>query len=263
MRRCSKAKFTMGVEKGSLLLQGEEGYRVIVDDGSSLVAGEEEKKNSKTTRGFKRSVAATVCLTAAAAVTLLLFTGTHGLCGQQQHHQHHQQHHHHHHHHPLPSAEVASSHLSKTLDANTIIVDNGRYEGDDLELFKKRTEADSKNNGAPVVLKRQSTTSSAANTTSTTTASATATATVLVDSQVHQPVLTPEGATLDNGVSNGAAGDVQDSCQVVLMDYVFAYSYGEPYIGESGGFFFFSPWRVNRPKKVLLLILMIMMMCKY
>ncbi|CAN8106016.1 unnamed protein product [Discula destructiva] len=60
---------------------------------------------------------------------------------------------------------------------------------------------------------------------------AAATGTVLVDFQVHQPVLTPAGATLDSGVSNGAAGEVEDSCQVVLMDYVFAYSYGEPFIG--------------------------------
>lgn len=56
--------------------------------------------------------------------------------------------------------------------------------------------------------------------------------TVLVNVQVHQPVLTPEGATLDSGVSNGEAGDVQDSCQVVLMERVFAYSYGDPFIGE-------------------------------
>lgn len=70
---------------------------------------------------------------------------------------------------------------------------------------------------------------------SSTSSAASATGTVLVDFQVHQPVLTPEGATLDSGVSNGEAGDVQDSCQVVLMDYVFAYSYGEPYIGQSEG----------------------------
>lgn len=75
------------------------------------------------------------------------------------------------------------------------------------------------------MVKRASATSSAAS----------ATGTVLVDYQVHQPVLTPEGATLDTGVSNGEAGDVQDSCQVVLMDYVFAYSYGEPFIGKSSG----------------------------
>lgn len=80
--------------------------------------------------------------------------------------------------------------------------------------------------------------SSSAPATTTATSSATATsasssATVLVDFQVHQPVLTPEGATLDSGESNGDAGDVEDSCQVLLMDYVFAYSYGEPFIGKS------------------------------
>lgn len=84
--------------------------------------------------------------------------------------------------------------------------------------------------------RRQSTSASAtatATTTATATASATATGTVLVDFQVHQPVLTPEGATLDSGVSNGEAGEVEDSCQLVLMDYVFGYSYGEPFVGKS------------------------------
>lgn len=71
-------------------------------------------------------------------------------------------------------------------------------------------------------------------TTTATSASASASGTVLVDFQVHQPVLTPDGATLDTGVSNGEAGEVEDSCQVVVMDHVFAYSYGEPYIGECG-----------------------------
>lgn len=79
------------------------------------------------------------------------------------------------------------------------------------------------------MVKRASVTSSA------TSSAASATGTVLVDYQVHQPVLMPEGATLDSGVSNGEAGDVQDSCQVVLMDYVFAYSYGEPFIGKYTG----------------------------
>lgn len=74
---------------------------------------------------------------------------------------------------------------------------------------------------------------SASSSSATTTSAASATGTVLVDYQVHQPVLTPEGATLDSGVSNGDAGDVLDPCQVVLMDHVFAYSYGEPYIGKS------------------------------
>lgn len=83
------------------------------------------------------------------------------------------------------------------------------------------------------IVKRQSTsTANATSSTTPTTATASATSSVLVDFQVHQPVLTPDGATLDSGTSNGEAGDVTDSCQVVLMDYVFAYSYGEPYIGE-------------------------------
>lgn len=87
-------------------------------------------------------------------------------------------------------------------------------------------DAQRRQNGILGVVRRQSTWASATST------AASATGTVLVDYQVHQPVLTPEGATLDSGVSNGEAGEVQDSCQVVLMDHVFAYSYGEPYIGE-------------------------------
>ncbi|EFX04402.1 asparagine amidase a [Grosmannia clavigera kw1407] len=42
-------------------------------------------------------------------------------------------------------------------------------------------------------------------------------AAVLENFQVAQPVLTPEGAT---------------SCSVVLMDHVFGYSYGVPFVGE-------------------------------
>ncbi|ROV96264.1 hypothetical protein VMCG_07690 [Cytospora schulzeri] len=78
--------------------------------------------------------------------------------------------------------------------------------------------------GTPVVLRRQS-----ANVTTT---SATATATVLEDFEVHQPVLTPEGATTDDGESTDDSSSVEDSCSVVLMDNVFAYSYGTPYVGN-------------------------------
>lgn len=78
--------------------------------------------------------------------------------------------------------------------------------------------------GAPVVLRRQS-----ANVTTT---SATATATVLEDFEVHQPVLTPSGATLDDGDSTGGSSSAESSCSVVLMDYVFAYSYGTPFVGN-------------------------------
>lgn len=78
--------------------------------------------------------------------------------------------------------------------------------------------------GAPVVLRRQP-----ANVTTT---SAAAAATVLEDFEVHQPVLTPSGATLDNGDSTGDSSSVGDSCSVVLMDHIFAYSYGTPYVGS-------------------------------
>lgn len=69
-----------------------------------------------------------------------------------------------------------------------------------------------------------------------TTTSATPAATVLEVFQVHQPVLTPSGPTLDDAAagddddaSGGAAGN---SCSVVLMDHVFAFSYGAPFIGS-------------------------------
>jgi hypothetical protein len=78
--------------------------------------------------------------------------------------------------------------------------------------------------GTPVVLRRQS-----ANVTTT---SATATATVLENFEVHQPVLTPSGATLDDGESTGGSSSVGESCSVVLMDHIFAYSYGAPYVGN-------------------------------
>ncbi|KAL1867730.1 hypothetical protein Daus18300_006286 [Diaporthe australafricana] len=81
--------------------------------------------------------------------------------------------------------------------------------------------------GVPGVIRRQS-----ANVTTT---SATAAATVLEVFQVHQPVLTPSGPTLDDADDDGeAAGGStggSDSCSVVLMDHVFAVSYGAPFVG--------------------------------
>jgi hypothetical protein len=56
--------------------------------------------------------------------------------------------------------------------------------------------------------------------------------------QVYQPVLTPQGATdetvLNDGVENTttiAAATSSSSCEVLLMDHVFAYSYGIPFVG--------------------------------
>lgn len=191
----------------------------------------------ETTRGLKRSAAVMgVCLTAVAVATLLVVTTMHGLCDR----------HFHHHHHHQQQQLLSSSRVAELSGASSMTVDDGRYahvvpiipgrenEGEggnivDSELLKR---AGGKA-GTPALLRRQSATASASATSTTTTSSATATGTVLVDLQVHQPVLTPDGATLDNGKSNGEAGNVQDACQVLLMDHVFAYSYGEPYIGES------------------------------
>jgi hypothetical protein len=58
--------------------------------------------------------------------------------------------------------------------------------------------------------------------------------------QVYQPVLTPQGATDQTvssegveGTSTIAAAASPDSCEVLLMDHVFAYSYGIPFVGKS------------------------------
>lgn len=98
---------------------------------------------------------------------------------------------------------------------------NDRGDAPSAGSFSNRAESGV---GTPVVLRRQST--------SVTTTSATATSTVLEDFEVHQPVLTPSGATLDDGQSTQDSSSVEAACSVVLMDHVFAYSYGEPYIGN-------------------------------
>ncbi|RDL38107.1 Uncharacterized protein BP5553_05540 [Venustampulla echinocandica] len=57
--------------------------------------------------------------------------------------------------------------------------------------------------------------------------------------QVHQPVLFPSGAVdqtlLSTGAENTAiiaATDIATSCQVLLMEHQFAYSYGLPFVGN-------------------------------
>lgn len=109
---------------------------------------------------------------------------------------------------------VASRHISHG-------VGDGPEDAPSAELFRDRAGTGF-GTGTPVVLRRQ--------TANVTTSAATATATVLEDFEVHQPVLTPLGATLDDGQSTHDSSSVEDSCSVVLMDYVFAYSYNEPYI---------------------------------
>ncbi|KUI72991.1 Peptide-N4-(N-acetyl-beta-glucosaminyl)asparagine amidase A [Cytospora mali] len=138
-----------------------------------------------------------VCLVVFAAATLLLFlSGGTSICGLYHNLQH-----------PGTTTGFEAPHSS----------DRHRDDAPAADLYR---------NGTPVVLRRQS-----ANATTTST-SATATATVLEDFEVHQPVLTPLGATLDDGGSTHDSSSVEDSCSVVLMDHVFAYSYGTPYVGE-------------------------------
>jgi hypothetical protein len=61
---------------------------------------------------------------------------------------------------------------------------------------------------------------------------------VTVDFQVYQPVFTPSGATDDTTQSDGsenttvvAQTNATSSCQVLLMQHTFAFSYGLPFVG--------------------------------
>ena len=61
---------------------------------------------------------------------------------------------------------------------------------------------------------------------------------VTVDFQVYQPVFTPGGATDETTQANGsenttviAQTNVSSSCQVLLMQHTFAFSYGLPFVG--------------------------------
>jgi hypothetical protein len=56
--------------------------------------------------------------------------------------------------------------------------------------------------------------------------------------QVYQPVLAPQGAVDETVLSDGqestttiASASSSSSCEVVLMDHEFAYSYGIPFVG--------------------------------
>jgi hypothetical protein len=57
--------------------------------------------------------------------------------------------------------------------------------------------------------------------------------------QVYQPVLTPSGATDETILGNGAENTTtiaqaaaSSSCEVLLMDHSFGYSYGVPFVGK-------------------------------
>jgi hypothetical protein len=61
---------------------------------------------------------------------------------------------------------------------------------------------------------------------------------VTEDFQVYQPVFTPSGATDETTLPNGsentttvAQTNTTSSCQVLLMQHVFAFSYGLPFVG--------------------------------
>jgi hypothetical protein len=64
------------------------------------------------------------------------------------------------------------------------------------------------------------------------------TSSVLNVFQVYQPVLTPEGVTDETVQGDGAENTTSlasassgPSCQVLLMEHVFAFSYGLPFVG--------------------------------
>jgi hypothetical protein len=66
---------------------------------------------------------------------------------------------------------------------------------------------------------------------------------VLEDFQVYQPVFTPSGATdettTDSGLENTttiAQTTATSSCQVLLMNHSFAFSYGIPFVGKCNCF---------------------------
>lgn len=61
--------------------------------------------------------------------------------------------------------------------------------------------------------------------------------TVLECFQVAQPVLMPDGPATSDGLrtedSDGGRRGGAESCTVQLMDHVFAWSYGKPFVGKS------------------------------
>ncbi|ROV98114.1 hypothetical protein VPNG_08622 [Cytospora leucostoma] len=184
-------------EKESLrrLVQNSEDAEVVV-------------ARTKPARG--RSVRLLIAAALATATLLLFLTGAGGLC----------------HHHGLLPVSSSSS------DAETYT----REWSESFKTSSERNPAPARNSdvpsaelhreraapavGMPVVLRRQTSTITSANTSKT----------VLEDFEVHQPVLTPSGATLDDGNSTHGATPVAGAHSVVLFEHVFAYSYGEPYI---------------------------------
>lgn len=129
----------------------------------------------------------------------------------------------------LSSAALASAATAAAAAASPHHPDvtTGHVGNDQTEHAAAESSSESVALGVPGVIRRQ--------TANVTTTSATAAATVLEVFQVHQPVLTPSGPTLDDAADgNGddaSGGSAGDSCSVVLMEHVFAVSYGAPFIG--------------------------------
>lgn len=125
----------------------------------------------------------------------------------------------------LSSAALVSAATAAAASPHHPDVTTGHVGSDQTEHAAAESSSENVAVGVPGVIRRQ--------TANVTTTSATAAATVLEVFQVHQPVLTPSGPTLDDA----AGGDDDDapggsaSCSVVLMDHVFAYSYGAPFVG--------------------------------
>jgi hypothetical protein len=129
---------------------------------------------------------------------------------------------------PLSSAALVSAATAAAASPHQPAVTTGHFGKDQTEHAAAESSSESVAVGVPGVIRRQT-----ANVTKT---SATAAATVLECFQVHQPVLTPSGPTLDAAAASddgeGSSGaSAANSCSVVLMDHVFAYSYGAPFIG--------------------------------
>lgn len=127
----------------------------------------------------------------------------------------------------LSSAALASAATAAAASPHHSDVTTGHAGSDQAEHAAAESSSGSVAVGVPGVIRRQ--------TANVTTTSATAAATVLEVFQVHQPVLTPSGPTLDDAAASDddetPGGSAGSSCSVVLMDHVFAFSYGAPFVG--------------------------------
>lgn len=127
----------------------------------------------------------------------------------------------------LSSAALAPAATAAAASPHHPDVTTGHAGSDQTEHAAAESSSESVAVGVPGVIRRQ--------TANVTTTSATAAATVLEVFQVHQPVLTPSGPTLDDAAASDddetPGGSAGSSCSVVLMDHVFAFSYGAPFVG--------------------------------